>query len=105
MGMTETGSAVLCELVDLLGETVAALDRLVAEVFADDQVDAEERRVVLAAVAELRQGYAPLPGATSGLHGVLRLIKCLAHTGAVTPWVERMVREEAADGAAIARAA
>jgi len=84
---------VLCDLIDLTGESGRDLIEVVIEVIRDGEITPAERRLVDAAAAEHRQHLAALPGPASDLDAAIGAAGALLGAGAATDYAFRRTRE------------
>jgi len=93
----ERGTAVLCDLIDLHGEALVSLIEIAEAVTSDGLVTPDECRLLEAHYRLARQSFGPLPTRAASTDDAMRLIGAAAGAGMVSPWVERIAKEAAAD--------
>ena len=90
---TARGSAVLCDMIDLTGESGRDLIAVVIDVMRDGEITPAERRLVDVAAAEHRAHLESLPGPAADLDIAIAGAGALLGAGAVTDYAYRRVRE------------
>ena len=96
---TPRGSVVLCDLVDLHGDSLRCLIRAADDVTSDGFTTPDERQLLRNLAELVMETYAPIPCGAAQQDNAFRVIGAAAGAARVTPYVERVVREAAADAA------
>lgn len=94
---TERGSMVLCDLIDLHGDSRVNLIEVIEVVTGDGIVRPDETRLLKAVIVLSEQTYRALPPRAAQNDDVIRLIGAAACAGRVTKHVLAVAREAAAD--------
>jgi hypothetical protein len=93
----ERGSTVLCDLVELHGESLVNLIEIVESVTGDGLVEPDESRLLKSVMVLTAQTYEPLPARAAQNDDAWRLVGAASGAGRVTKHVFAVAREAAAD--------
>lgn len=93
----ERGSTVLCDLVELHGESLVNLIEIVEAVTGDGMVCPDETKLLKVVFSSARQTFAELPPRASQADDAFRVIGAVAGAGRMTKHAFAACREAAAD--------